>query len=619
MSSGTVVDFSVFQKIFGKIAGGGAVHDQPAVLSEIRLKGLSPRQQRLNAAWAVYRCEGYSSCRVDWDGGQAISQIESEAVRSGAFIPPGFYDAGALLPLRYRRPSAPYALGRVIVDRFTSLLFSDQRHPRVHVEDDEQTDDFVGALIEGSRFWAAWMQARMMGGAQGTACVGFQFVNGKPVLEVHDPRWCIPTFRDRHTWELSRLEILYQYPREVLDHESGLVREVPFWYRRLIDAQRDVVFRSIPVEQGLPVWEVESEVQHGLGECPAVWVQNTPVLDDIDGDPDCHGAFEMIHAIDMLLAQAQTGTIANADPTLVISTNADLPPDLAKGSRAPIKLPSDGRAEYLELEGVGAKSASELADLYRRRVLEVTSCVLEDGTGTAARTATEIERAHAAMFARADMLREQYTERGIKPLLHKMLRAARLVSEARPTEDGGVVRGEVLLAPKLIRDAAGRVIEKRRREPGTGEILRVAWPRYTEPTLEEAKLAVETAVMALSGKIVDDTAAVALVAPYFAEEDSKGLLDRVRGAETARTLALDSAASGLAPGESLGGTEPLPPVVAPSAPLNGAQITALLDIVQQTARGELDPEVAVRTITLSFPGIGEDEARALVAKPGTDE
>jgi hypothetical protein len=613
MSSGTVVDFSVFQKIFGKVLGGGPVHDQPDVMSEIRLKGLSPRQQRLNAAWAIYRCEHYSSCRVDWDGGQAVSPMEAEAVRSGAYLPPGFYDAGAMLPLRYRRPAAPYALGRVIVDRFTSLLFSDQRHPRIHIEDDEQTDDFVGALLESSRFWAAWMQARTLGGAQGTVCVGFQFLDGKPVIEVHDARWCIPTFRSRHSGELSRLEILYQYPREILDPESGLVREVPFWYRRLIDAQRDVVFKSIPVEAGLPVWEVESEVQHGLGECPAVWVQNTPVLDDIDGDPDCHGAFEMIHAIDMLLAQAQTGTIANADPTLVISTNADLPPDLAKGSRAPIKLPSDGRAEYLELEGVGAKSASELADLYRRRVLEVTHCVLEDGTSTGARTATEIERAHAAMFARADVLREQYTERGIKPLLSQMLRAARLVTEARATETG-FVRGEILLPPKLVRDNAGRVAEKRRREPGAGEIIRVAWPRYTEHTLEEGKLAVETAALALASKLVDDSAAVALVAPYFAEEDSRALLDRVRGAETARTLALDSAAAGLPPGETLGGTEPLPPIAPPSDPLNGAQITALLDIVQQTARGELDPEVAVRTITLSFPGIGEAEARALVSK-----
>jgi hypothetical protein len=109
-------------------------------------------------------------------------------------------------------------------------------------------------------------------------------------------------------------------------------------------------------------------VQHGLGECPAVWVQNTPILDDIDGDPDCHGAFEMIHAIDMLLAQAQTGTIANADPTLVISTNADLPTDLAKGSRAPIKLPSDGRAEYLELEGVVVEEVEE--EIVQRHLYE---------------------------------------------------------------------------------------------------------------------------------------------------------------------------------------------------------------------------------------------------------
>jgi hypothetical protein len=297
----------------------------------------------------------------------------------------------------------------------------------------------------------------------------------------------------------------------------------------------------------------------------------------------------MIRTIDMLLAQANRGTIANADPTLVISTDAELPPDLSKGSNAPIKLPANSRAEYLELKGAGSRAATELADMFRRRVLEVCQCVLEDETATnKERTATEVERAYAAMMARADILREQYGERGIKPLLYMMLAAVRRLSEGRVDAEGRIVRGMIAVPPKVTRDPSGRVIERKQRTPGEGQFLHLSWPGYFEPTLADAKMAVDAAAMAVSAKLVDQVHAATMLSPFFRIEDVRLMLDRMQQSEHDAQAKLDAMAMGI------GG-----PVV--DEGLNGSQVKALQELVQAVNRGELDREAAIELVTISYP------------------
>jgi len=589
MSSGIKIDFSAFKNIVGNYIGSGPVHEPAETAEKMQRLGMSPRQIMLNRAWAVYRCESYGSYKIDWDGGQVVDTMEAEAIASGAYIPPGFYDSGSLLPLRFRRPTAPYAMAKVIVDRFTSMLFGERRHPHIRCDDDMDTEDYLNALCESSRLWSTMILARTLGGAMGSVAIGFQFMDGKPVLEVHDPRWTTPTFKDRHSLELKRIEKLYQYPVEIRDPETGLWHEMPHWYRRVITEEKDILYKPVPVTEERPYFEVEREVEHGFGFCPVVWIQNTPMIDSTDGDPDCHGAFEMIQTIDMLLAQANRGTIANADPTLVISTDAELPPDLQKGSRAPIKLPANSKAEYLELKGAGSRAATELADMFRRRVLEVCQCVIEDETATnKERTATEVERTYAAMMARADILREQYGERGIKPLLLMMLAAIRRLSEGRVDEEGRLVRGVIAVPPKVTRDPSGRVLERRARVPGEGQFLHLSWPGYFEPTLADAKMAVDAAAMAVSSKLVDQVHAATMLAPFFRIEDVRLMLDRMQQSEHDAQAKLDAMAMGI------GG-----PVVEEG--LNGSQVKALQELVQAVNRGELDREAAIELVTISYP------------------
>lgn len=482
------------------------------VMERLERLGMTPRQQALNSLWGWYRCVSYEARRCDWNGQERMDPVDHEAIATAGFLPPGFYDAGQNLPLKFRKPTAPYALVKVIVDRFTGLLFSERRHPKFRFAGDPEAERFTEAVAEASRFWPSAIQARTYGGAMGTAVAGFQFVEGRPVVEIHDPRWVFPVFEDRFELKLQAIEKRYQFPVEMKDPETGRWLIVPHWYRRVIDKTSDVLFKPVPVDDEEPDWVEERRVDHNLGFCPVVWAQNLPVQDDVDGDSDCHGVYEMVEAIDTLLSQAQRGVTSNCDPTLVAITDAALS-DLRKGSGNAIKLPAGSSAQYLEISGSGPLAARELAQEMRGHVLEVAQVVLEH-PDIGSPTATEIERRYASMLSRADIFREQYGEKLLKPLMEMMLRAAAQLSVPR-VEGDQVVRGELDLQVPIPRSFL---------KPGSRIKSELKWHPYFEPTYQDAIQAAQAAATAKTAGLIDDEHATEFIASLFRVEDVQAML-----------------------------------------------------------------------------------------------
>jgi hypothetical protein len=507
----------------------------------VRRLGLSPRQQELNRRWAWYTAQNYDTCKVDWDGRENPDPTTHEQIVSEAMLPPGFLDAGSFFPLKFRRPTAPYRLPRVITNRFTGLLFSERHHPIPVVEGDEDTEDFVLGLIEDARLWPRMLVARTLGGGQGTVVVGFVFVEGVPRVEVHDARWCTPTWLDRWTFKLKSVEKRYQYPIEVRDPETGNWKEEPHWYRRVIDEKADTTWDAVPVGSGLePEWDrLEStSIEHGFGFCPCVWIQNLPVEDDIDGESDCHGVYEMVAAMDQLNSQSHKGTIQNLDPTLLLVTKAKLA-EIKKGSDNAIKLPEGGTGQYLEITGSGIKEARELVREWRGFVLEVVQCVLADETGDKGGSATafEIARRFSSMIEKADMLREQYGENGVLRLIEMMVRAVRKLDGPRAV-NGEIQRRSVTLSPRSVEKPDGSV-ELRPRKLGPGGRVKLRWPEYFEPTPVDTSNAVTAAAKALLGGIIDLDHAARYVAQHFRVKDVPAMLEKIKREVQQRAAELD--------------------------------------------------------------------------------
>lgn len=525
MSSGTPYESNAGRNMSS--AAGDAMG-----MDRIRRLGLSPRSQKLSRYYAFYRCCNYEARQVSWDGSMRMDPLSHEGIASGNPIPPGFYDAGQTTPLRFRKPTAPYNLTKVIVDRFTSLLFSQRRHPQLRVLGDMLTEDYARALADTARLWPAMIRARSMGGAIGTSIAGFQFANGRPMVEVHDARWCTPEWADRYSFKLASIEKRYQYPIEERDPETGAWTDVAYWYRRVIDMESDTVWKPIPVGGGdEPHWSnpdnIMSSVRHNLGFCPVVWAQNLPVEDDVDGDPDCHGVFDMIEAIDTLLSQADRGVIANCDPTTVI-IGPDKLAEVAKGSMNAMKLTS-GDMKYLEMTGSGPKAATELAEIFRNRALEVAQCVLENTQQGGARTATEIERMYASMISKADVLREQYGEHLVRPVVEMMLRAAR--AGTRPYKDeatGAIIRGGINLPPRIEKRGDKQFLIERKLGPRTENFVELQWPGYFEPPLADVDMATRAASSARTAGLIDAETAAKFIANYFAVEDVQAVLEKAK-------------------------------------------------------------------------------------------
>lgn len=526
MSSGSTRDYAGARAALD--AASSLIID-PRELDRMRVVGMSERQRRLNHLWAHFTTLQYDARGVRWDGGQHLDPVEREAVATQKQLPPGFYDAAESVPLAFRRPSAPYHIFRVIAKRFTGLLFSERRHPRISVPGDQDLEDYLTALIKQGRLWQNMIEARNYGGACGSVAVGFSFIAGRPVIEIHDPRWSFPKFKDRTTLDLEAIEVRRMYGVEERD-EKGAWRETPHWYRRVIDERDDRVWEAVPVDKGEePNWdaiEPDQDVRHDFGFCPVRWIQNTPVSDDVDGESDCIGVLDMIEQMDTMISQALQGIVLNADPTVVLEAVEDSPmPELKKGSFNAIKLPK-GSAKYLEMGGGALKLALEAAGHLRSWILEVAQCVLEE-PDVANRTATEIDRRYSSMFERADVLREQYGQQGVLPLLDMMLRAVRVMDQVRINGDGRPERRVVKLPPRVVLDPKTKEsrLEPRELPPDQGAQVEIAWPRYFDPSLDEAHKSVQTAGAALGGGLVDLEHAVRFVAEHFKVENVAELIE----------------------------------------------------------------------------------------------
>lgn len=601
MSSGTEVNMGAATSMLNSVT--------PQVVSDGESNFMSERQQGLDILWRHYRCASYDTRKTNWDGSPFVPKIERERIGTMQYTPAGFYDNGSTAPLSERRPSAPYYLGKVIVDRFTGLLFSERRHPKIRCKQDPKTEAWLLSFAKATRLHQRMILGRTYGGAMGAVAMGFKFVHGKPVVEVHDPRYCTPEFSDRSEFKVDRLEKLYQFSEQIRDPATGDWIDGWFWYRRVIDSDSDTIWSKVPVDTNeQPDWENcrHIKVEHKLGFCPVVWIQNSEVQESIDGDPDCYGAFDNIEEMDTLIAQANRGIKANCDPTLVVSTDAEIDGAIQKGSSQAIVLPGGGSATYLELTGSGPKAAMEQAGELERRVLRVTRCVLDDNFAGPARTEEEVKQNYSNMLERADTMREQYGERGIKRLLEMALEAVRKLEAAVPDESA-----EAPEEARVVRLVRRKVIlppgdDSKPVEVGEGTQVDLDWPDYYEPSLERVSKAVEAAKSAWQAGLIDEEHALEYVAQYF-DVDVAAMLQKWE---------LERAAAA-APVEE-GSTETAAePGSVQDAALNGAQIGAVVEMIELCASGGLPRDTVANLINLAVPSVSVERAKVILGTVGT--
>lgn len=564
--------------------------------------GDSPRSRKLDYYESFYRCVEYEDRSHDFNGRTLDSRGESRGVRGPVGLPPGYQDwserSEDAVPFAKRRPTAPSRLARSVVNRFTGMLFSSKKRPTVRVLGDADTEDWFEGLVEAGDLWQVMTEARNLGGATGTCVISFGFRDGHPCFEVHNPKHCVPTWKDRGRLDVAALDITYKYPVEKRTRKGW--RTFWYWYRRRIDHGFDVTYQPIEVAPGvLPgskehPWVPKRWARHGFGEAPVIWVQNTRNSAAIDGDPDCEGQFESIQEHDQERSLAGEGIKPNCDPTVHVATNKKAN-EIKKGSRNAIVTELGGAASYVEMSGSGTTAARENADALKSQILEAVSCVIE-GEGASATTATEIRHRYRAMFDQVDVLRTQYGK-GLKRLLEKVERAARALGEKQPGESGPAPSPEGGRPGKLTIDKDGRPPstdlpegEERDEDEGGaprpvvysielppkviasdnseipdavmprklgdgGGVIQIVWPEHVTPTPAEVETMIRALTSAEAAGYIDGETAAKLLAGHLGIQDAAAVYRKAQlgKAEREAQLALQLAAQWDAQQQGAGG------------------------------------------------------------------
>lgn len=528
-------------------ANGAVLPAEPGMeltipLAPVRLVDLceTPRMRNLDRLESYYRLTQDAAKLYDWNG--YFYGYGAEAP-----IKPGWF-----VPYSKRRPSARYHIARMVVRRLTSLLFGKDRFPEITVQGSEDDEDYARALVDESRLKLRMIEGRNLGGAMGTACFSFAFVEGKPRVEVHNAKHCtVLRWANENDHRPAAVLSAYSYPRQVWDPQAQRMRELRYYAVRYWDETIEATWDPIPAKVAETIGWMNAVPRrvtaHAFGFCPFYWVQNVADSCEPDGEGDYEGFEGDFDEINQLLSAVSKGTKSNVDPTLVIKMDPSRNTgNVQKGSENAIF--SEGGAEYLELKGQAVQAAVQLLERERAYTLDALGVVVADPEKMAgsAQSGRALEILYAPMLALCDLLREQYGTFGVKPIVRDMMRAARILA----------ARGETVVLPPRVETKKPAppkpgeppappeeheevvVVE---RKPGTSDVeITLSWNPYFPPTWEDITKAVTSAQTASGGKpVISQRTAVSTVASLFGVQNVDAELaaihqDGERALETAQ-------------------------------------------------------------------------------------
>jgi hypothetical protein len=522
--------------------------------------GRSERFQVLDRYEAHWRMLQYKHQQYDWWGRMAD---EMETISPKSQVPPGYQQMGKLLT-RDKRPTAPTHLARTIIKRFTGLLFSNRRIPKLTVEADPDTEAALDAAIKQSKFWASWREARDMGGGIGSVAMTVHLREGRFVIEVHNPKHVTPVWRDRNTY--TPLAFLIQYTsleeEPDLDDKGNVVgmKTVEVLHRRIITEAEDIVYKPVRLgENTVVTWEEDPylRVRHNLGFFPGIWIQNHRDGDDIDGDPDCQGCWQMLDTMDRLVSQMNKAALNNLDPTAVFTFDPkDVqfnPTGTEMGSDTAKYLGKAGDAKLLEMTGAGIVAALSLYNTLKRSTLDQARCVIPDPEKMTGGPQSGVAKTldFEPMLECADELREQYGQ-GVTAVLEIMARMGAAVQGKKVVLPGGRAGQMWLdLPPRLLKDPTTGAIVAVPHTFNSPVNVALSWGPYFAPTDSDDAARIANASNAKQAGLIDKRTGAEHVAGIFGVRDVDAMMKQAEaeeGAELDRALGDGGLGSGFGGG-----------------------------------------------------------------------
>lgn len=449
--------------------------------ADVAARNTSPRAQRLDTFERFVECTQYAG-RPSW------------------------YDDR--VPLWEREPCIKLPLVAAAIDSHVDLLLGEGRFPTITArasEDDSEWDPsglaqddsalldrFVVELAHETclRPHLRDIAAQALGCGTAVGILGHR--NGKLTAEITRAKWCTPKFHGDDPDCLESLEIRYPY----LDAQrlpNGKLQARCLLYRRVIDAESDVVFKPAPADKLLsePVWSVATKTDHGYGFCPVLWyplLKTASTITQIDGTPIHAHILEALVGLDTAVSQKHTAALFAGSPQICefgvpegfTPTETGRPfqvPASRMGGATDVRDPAanplsgsyqefgakaaarkkgpgyvwqypstESRVEMLALDGAALKALDDHANDLRIKIYDALAFVPIDPEHTkfaAALSGKALESLRARQLDRVDKLRDDIGEKYIVPAVCMLLRIAQRARAVLATP--GLARVEALL------------------------------------------------------------------------------------------------------------------------------------------------------------------------------
>ena len=444
------------------------------------------RRQCLEDFDAYYECRQYDNL-IPWD------DAAEKACADGEFV-----------GVRKRQPRINYAYAKTLTSRIVAKLVSEKTFPRITIEDDPDTTEFLKALIEWSKLRAQLPEALRRGINTGSVFIRFSLIDGAMKVEHFLSKYCYPEFDP--SGELSFMKIQYVWSDyEDLD-EKGKPKEK--WYRLDLGRTSDILYDNPKYQHDAnPVFEEVARADHGLGFVQGVWYRTRINKHDPDGDALVDELTDMIDEVNYSLSQSSQAVSYNQEPQLTVSgMDMEELDHIIRSSSKALNLGRDGKAAFLESNMGGVEVANELRDKVRNGIQEISRVTMLDPEKIvgSAQSGKAMEVLHGPMLDLIDELRPMLKST-LSELLLKMALATLIFSQ----------RGEEL-GMELPPGWKPKSLE-----------FNFVWPEIFPMTMEDLQKKVQVGVSASSANILSREAMTRWLAQDFGIEDIEAEIAKI--------------------------------------------------------------------------------------------
>lgn len=427
-------------------------------------------------AYDRYLCNEQYDKLMDWDAG----------------------DKDTYIPIRKRRPRVIFNLPRRIVNTVATKLCGSDVFPKVNVEDDPDTEQFLMVLQKVTN-----VQYHLLGAVKkalgcGSSFLRFYAVGPTLRLEIYDSKYCYPNFDE--SGQLTMIEVRYVYEdAQDIDSRGTPKRK---WYRLVLSAGVDILYDNPLYTPGgqPPIFEEVSRAEHGLGFVQGQWFRTDHSdTHGPDGESILCDVLDMCDALNYSLSQADQAVAYAQEPQLAVKgMDIDEVDDLVKSSQRAWNLGRDGEAAFVEAEMGGVEKGMELRDKFKQHICDVARiCLLDpEKLVAAAQSAKAMEVMHGPLVELVDELRQAF-EPQIMELLTKLMM---LVLEL---EDRG--ENEIIAMPKGWSPA--------------GSAITLVWPPIFAMTMADLLQKVQVGVQAANASLISRESTTRWLAKDFGIEN----------------------------------------------------------------------------------------------------